>query len=71
MRQMKIRITYDGRVNISPHSIGLGDYSIVDVVNKALGIGDDKYQMINAEVEIFINRKEDTPLVLVEEDDEC
>ena len=68
---MKIRITYDGRVNISPHSIGLGDYSIVDVVNKALGIAEDKYQMINAEVEIFITRKDDVPLVLIEEDEEC
>lgn len=68
---MKAEIKYDGCVNVSPHFIGLGDYNLTDIIRKALGINDDEYHMINADVTISIERKEDYPVITIEGDDEC
>lgn len=68
---MKAEIKYDGRVCVSAHSIGLGDYNLTDIIRKALGIEDDGYRMINADVTISIERKEDYPVITIEGDDEC
>ena len=68
---MRVMIEYDGRVTITPHVISLGEHSLVDVIQQALGLVGDKYKAINAEVDIRINCKSEDPLITIEEDEEC
>lgn len=64
MANNRIVIKYDGKVGITKHSLNLGDYSAPEVIHKALGLSDE-YAEINAEVEITIVHKPDSPRVLL------
>ena len=62
----RIVIKYDGKVSVSQHSFHLGDYSIEHLIHKALGLEEDDYKNINAEVEIMVARKPDHPRVYLD-----
>lgn len=73
----RIVIKYDGNVTTTKHSLALGEYSLAEIVHKALGF-DDEYVDINAEVEISIVHKPAAPRLYVNGDscelgggDEC
>ena len=68
---MKVKVSYDGRVTVTPHSVSLGERTVEEILHGALGLDDDKYQVLNAEVEIFVNIKPDEPTIWVEENEEC
>lgn len=63
----RIVIKYDGKVATSKHSLTLGDYSVAEIVHKALGL-DDEYVDINAEVEISVVQKPAAPRLYINGD---
>jgi len=64
----RIVIKYDGKVSVAQTYMSLGDYSIGELVRKALRLNDDDYKDINAEVEITVIRKPDYPRVYLNGD---
>lgn len=68
MDNNRIVIKYDGKVSVAQTYMSLGDYSIGELVHKALGLDDGDYREINAEVEITVIRKPDCPRVYLNGD---
>jgi hypothetical protein len=68
MANDRIVIKYDGKASIGQSYMNLGDYSIGELVRKALGLNDGDYRDINAEVEISVIRKPDCPRVYLNGD---
>ncbi len=60
----QVVIRYDGRVDISKHWFKLGNHEVEKLLCAALSLGDGS--VINADVQIVINRKLDMPVVSID-----